>query len=542
MTSPAPPMSMDVTPSGHALAEERNETRWPDKGGSPLAPWLPLVLTLLLICALLIGAAPADADVMLDVPAFAQTDYPGPLGYVPGEFAKYGCGVTSMAMVFKYYGCDTDPRRLNNALRDAGGFTSAKPGGPADLLTWSAASITAGSGGKVKLVSCMKGAAKWSLIDADLAAGRPVMVLLSNKSRKSRTHFIVVVGKKGSQYYINDSYSGHKSIRFEQNILKLGTDSVTEVVRFSGKQQSPSPAGTIAFVRDGDIWTMKGDGSGQRNLTNTFGVEEWSPSWSPHGDRIAFIRGTGSAAPTTGWPCGRAMTAEPSGIDVREVRLAFEDQADSSKDLMTGVAWSPDGKSLALSSVTDALVNTCRLLLADADTGQVRQLYSPDLGVVRHLRWKPDGTRVAMTWAYGGSLKPGLQIVDTATGQLAGSLGFWMPSEDIGYGPLTAAWSPSSSEIAYIGSSDKHLLQEFETKYFLALGSATGSSHKLIDSCSSRTRTLGTVAWSPNGAYLTYSTQQSPGASDSAEVRIVDVKSGRAAAIVPSASEPAWGP
>ena len=45
-----------------------------------------------------------------------QTNYPGDLGYVPNQFAQAGCGVTSLAMVFAYYGVDTDPRLLNDSL------------------------------------------------------------------------------------------------------------------------------------------------------------------------------------------------------------------------------------------------------------------------------------------------------------------------------------------------------------------------------------------------------------------------------------------
>ena len=54
-------------------------------------------------------------------------------------------------------------------------------------------------------------------------------------------------------------------------------------------------SGTIAFVRDGDIWTMKPDGSGQTNVTNTPGVEEWNPHWSPDGAAIVYLSGAGTA-------------------------------------------------------------------------------------------------------------------------------------------------------------------------------------------------------------------------------------------------------
>ena len=38
----------------------------------------------------------------------------------------------------------------------------------------------------------------------------------------------------------------------------------------------------------GDIWTMRPDGTGKRNLTRSPGVPDWSPSFSPDGRMIAF--------------------------------------------------------------------------------------------------------------------------------------------------------------------------------------------------------------------------------------------------------------
>jgi TolB protein len=57
-----------------------------------------------------------------------------------------------------------------------------------------------------------------------------------------------------------------------------------------------SPDGRkIAFKRDagrGDIWVMRPDGSGKRNLTNTPDLDEQFPAWLPDG-RLSFVRGDG---------------------------------------------------------------------------------------------------------------------------------------------------------------------------------------------------------------------------------------------------------
>ncbi|MBI2918820.1 MAG: PD40 domain-containing protein [Chloroflexi bacterium] len=71
----------------------------------------------------------------------------------------------------------------------------------------------------------------------------------------------------------------------------------------NGPNLSPawSPDGErIAFVsrRDGnsEVYVMNADGSGQTNLTNTPGVDEWLPSWSADGSRIVYSAQSRAAA------------------------------------------------------------------------------------------------------------------------------------------------------------------------------------------------------------------------------------------------------
>ena len=91
----------------------------------------------------------------------------------------------------------------------------------------------------------------------------------------------------------------------------------------------PGQNGKLAASKDGDIYVMPPDGSGQENLTaDTAGSRDW-PAWSPDGSKLAFA-GDGI------W----TMNADGSG-----------------KALLTGAtshgmpfapAWSPDGSEIVV--------------------------------------------------------------------------------------------------------------------------------------------------------------------------------------------------
>jgi len=66
-----------------------------------------------------------------------------------------------------------------------------------------------------------------------------------------------------------------------------GLTSISDA--FDGSTWAWSPDGrSIAFERGSDIFVMNGDLSGQANLTNTLGLADGAPSWSPDSARIAY--------------------------------------------------------------------------------------------------------------------------------------------------------------------------------------------------------------------------------------------------------------
>jgi Peptidase_C39 like family len=134
--------------------------------------------------------------VVIPVPVFTQDDPRWTfelLGPTFDTVGQAGCAITSAAMVLSAYGVDTDPDRLNQYLMTHAGYTEN------GWLYWEKAAEVAPDGQVEKAYEDLP---SYTLIDQNLQAGNPVIVRLT--LRNGTTHFVVVVGKEGWDYLVQD--------------------------------------------------------------------------------------------------------------------------------------------------------------------------------------------------------------------------------------------------------------------------------------------------------------------------------------------------
>ena len=122
--------------------------------------------------------------VELPVPSFRQSDErwsDDPIGGVPdnGTLGGEGCAVAAAAMVFKFYGIETDPQQLNWFLTAVDGYTER------GWLYWDRAAWLAPD--RVRHV--YEDLPSYQLIDSNLAHGNPVIVRV--RLANGITHFVV---------------------------------------------------------------------------------------------------------------------------------------------------------------------------------------------------------------------------------------------------------------------------------------------------------------------------------------------------------------
>jgi Tol biopolymer transport system component len=127
-----------------------------------------------------------------------------------------------------------------------------------------------------------------------------------------------------------------------------------------GSDPSFSPSGQrIAFARDGDVYSMRADGSDVRRLRH--GRDDAYPSgWSPDGRQILFTVFSRTAHRAAVW----AMRA--NGTGARRLTHGVYD---------TAAAWSPDGKRILFTRIEPS-TNSERGMVAvmSADGREVRTL------------------------------------------------------------------------------------------------------------------------------------------------------------------------
>ena len=202
-----------------------------------------------------------------------------------------------------------------------------------------------------------------------------------------------------------------------------------------GLSLGPAPADLIVYTDDvayePDIFTIRPDGTGKTNLTNS-AAAEYSPRWSPDRQQIAFTRLAPSSASEL-W----VMNADGSGQ--RHI-------ATPELDMMYNLAWSPDGTQIALNAYSEDPnlgYYDWDIQLINVD-GRGQTNLTDDLnGETSDPAWSPDGTQIVFSH-YPDSQRDLWLMKADGSGKMN-----LTDSEYFENGP---DWSPDGQTILYWGS------------------------------------------------------------------------------------------
>ena len=247
----------------------------------------------------------------------------------------------------------------------------------------------------------------------------------------------------------------------------LGTVAEPAAAAFPGRN------GKIAFVSDGQVWTMKPDGTGRKQLTTNGGE---MPAWSPDGRRLAFVRST----PTGG---SEVFTMNADGS--RQRNRSKNEFQDFQPD------WSPDGRIVFVSSRT----GNGDIYRMNAD-GSRQKNVSNNPARDTEPAWSPDGTKIAFVSRREGDDRQLHDEIYTMSPSGANQTNITKhPADD---GDRSPTWSPDSKQIAFVSIRSSPGSPSFGFDVF-AMPAAGGEPTNLTKSGGSFN-----PAWSPDGELIAF--------------------------------------
>lgn len=208
-----------------------------------------------------------------------------------------------------------------------------------------------------------------------------------------------------------------------------------------------SPDGKLiafACLREGkwDLCIVNADGSDEKRLTDDEECEH-DITWSPDGQRIAFVKVIGNLELEPNCAATEAGTKDAYVIDVNKggsVRLTNTPGVDE-----YSLSWEPGGQRL-LFCAYDYSHETSAMYLVNADGSNLERLV--DCQGACHGQWSPDGRRILYRTESGFPKVPGLYVINiNADGDIDGTEAL-LPSPNP---PWYFVWSPDSQYVAYDG-------------------------------------------------------------------------------------------
>jgi Ca2+-binding RTX toxin-like protein len=222
----------------------------------------------------------------------------------------------------------------------------------------------------------------------------------------------VFAGKPGLIVYEADGVGGTSDIFSAPLGATTGTNltQTAGATDFEGYPAVSADGRRVVYERDGNLWVMNIDGSGQTQLTTT-GDDDY-PAWSRDGTRIVFVRDSDI------W----VMNSDGTGA----TQLTPTDPTTEYDP-----AFSPDGRTIIFSSGGPA-----RLNLINADGTGRRAFESGHAESDYYANFSPDGRKVV--FASG----PALYELDVASGTISPAL-----VSDAANSPYNPVYAPDASSI-----------------------------------------------------------------------------------------------
>ena len=140
---------------------------------------------------------------------------------------------------------------------------------------------------------------------------------------------------------------------------------------------------------DRDLYTIGTDGSGFLDITNSSGMKEWAPDWSPDGSQIAFA----------GYPCNSASGGLVCKNNIYTINPASGSEDQLTSDSGVSPSFSPDGSQIAYASLPGLFGQDQEISIMNADGSNQHSLGLPGF----NPNWGPTPPPIVFIHGFLGS-------------------------------------------------------------------------------------------------------------------------------------------
>ena len=259
-----------------------------------------------------------------------------------------------------------------------------------------------------------------------------------------------------------------------------------------------SPDGNrIAYIdQQFSLWLVRPDGTGRRVLLPTSQLSTLGLSWSPDGKRIAIVSPGFNANPARAACSTLALYVVPVGdFDSKPVLVSAP-----RRGIGCGVSWSPRGGEIAYGAGGEVLG------VISSRGGRPRLLLTSGVGAPQ---WSPDGKKLAAPTVI--HLSGGVRRADRHHRITVVNADGSDPHvvTDHAYTEYPFAWSPDS----------RHILYGREDRQGIYMIGADGRNNHRVTRDAPPQAGWGALAWSPTGGSIAYTA----GGTDNTDLYLIGI-------------------
>lgn len=219
----------------------------------------------------------------------------------------------------------------------------------------------------------------------------------------------------------------------------------------------------VAFSRymngSTDVFLAAANGKNPVRLTKTPKFSEWSPSFSPDGQRVVYVAHDWFSPA----PMGKVVVERADGTKPKTIM-----EGPILSEYLVGSSWSPDGEWIAFGQSASDPANDGIVVMRP--NGANKQLLIPMEGYPQGVSWSPDGARIMFSIEYELYVADadGSNVTLVTTGAGGGTWPVWVTSNRIVYtdydGSDSEIWHTTPSGDARVQITDNGVSDQ--TGYF----------------------------------------------------------------------------